>query len=104
MVASSTASEEQDHVRGEGELILLGPVVVRGNVVGSLVSKFRAEENRRSHPVAPAKQMLRVLRPKPRPLASHIVEVLVADREVVVLRELILEVVNDRPFGSEAPH
>jgi hypothetical protein len=42
--------EEIDGVTRQHELVLLGPVVVGGHIVGALESQLRAEQNGRSDP------------------------------------------------------
>src|SRR5580658_6451537 len=66
--------------------------------------ELRTEQNGGTYPVAPAQQVLSVRRAIPRPLASHVVKVFVADADVVMRRDLILLVVDDRPFRSVTGH
>jgi hypothetical protein len=53
--------------------------------------------------VPPTEKMLGIVRLEAGALAAHVVHVLVANGQVIVLREFLLNVVHDSPLGSKAP-
>jgi hypothetical protein len=77
--------EKENHVAGEHQLIFPRPVIVDRDIVGAIVAHFGTEQDSRSYPVAPSDGMLGVAGSESGPLPAHIVEVFVANRQVVVL-------------------
>src|SRR5579872_4686714 len=67
-----------------------------------LEAQFWTEENRVPHPVTPAQEMLRVATIRARPLPSHIVEELVAYRQIIMFRELLFQIVDHSLFWRRA--
>src|SRR5580658_1352803 len=87
--------KEKDAIAGKHELALSGSVVVSACIVGMFPAEFRAEQHSASHPVAPSQQMLAVSSLKSRALAHNIVEELVADAEIILGTQLVLDIIND---------
>src|ERR1700690_3502470 len=94
--------EEENDVSRRRQLALLGPVLIGRSIVGMLVTHFRTKQNGGSNPVPPAERVLRVTRLGPGALTGDVVEVLVANRDVVVRSELPLQIVHNRPLRSVA--
>ena len=69
---------------------------------GVLIPEFGPQENRGPNPVSPPDQVFRVSRLKACPLAPHIIEELITNRDVIVRTDLMLQVVDDRVLRSEA--
>jgi hypothetical protein len=96
--------KEQNNVAGESKLVLLRAVVVCRCVVGAVEAHLRTEQDRRSNPMPSADQVFGELRFGSGPLSHEIVEELIAEAEVIVLRDLILLVVEDGIVRREASY
>ena len=67
-----------------------------------IVAEFGPEKQRTPDPVVPGKRVGCVFRLETRPLPLDVIEILVADTDVVVLSKLSIEVMDRCPVGSEA--
>src|SRR5580704_15312494 len=91
-----------DHVTGEDKLVFLRAVIVGGDEIRALEADFRTENNARADPVIPRKTVFGVFGRVAGALAPDIVEILISDREGVLLAELPFNVVEDGPLRRVA--
>src|SRR5208337_693890 len=96
--------EEEDQVSCRSELAFLGTRGVGRRVKGMFVPELWPEQYGRSNPVSPRKLILDISRLEAGPLASDVVKILVANRQVVRLVDFLLHVVDDRPFRGVTSH
>lgn len=94
--------EKPDNISRSCELVLLRAVLIRGIIVGALESELGTKENSGSNPVSPADEVLRVPRLGACPLAHPVIEILVANGQVIVFPDLFFQVVDDGPVRGIA--
>ena len=75
--------EVVDEITSEDELVLFRSSVVGGLVVGTFKAYFGTDQDSASEPVSPAEQVLGVAGPKTGSLAADVIEVFVANGEIV---------------------
>jgi hypothetical protein len=76
---SRTTSEKENHIARRRQLALLRPILVGRIIVRMLVPHLWTKQNRSSHPVPPAEQVLAVARLRTRALADNVVEIFVTN-------------------------
>jgi hypothetical protein len=94
--------EEPDHIARGNELILLRAVIAGSIVVSPLKADFRPEHHAASDPVIPRNHVFGIEGLVAGALALDVVEIFITDRYGIVLPELALHVIRDRPLRSEA--
>src|SRR5579863_8685745 len=89
------SSEEENHIFRRCELAFLRSVLISRIIVGMLVANLRTKQNCGSDPVSPTEQVLGVTGFGSGALADDVVEVFVANGDVVVGTELPLQIIDD---------
>ena len=92
----------EDDVGGEDELVLVGAVVVSGQVEGAVKANLGADLDGGAEPVGPAEGVFVVARLEAGALALLVIEEIGAEREGVAWGELFVEVIDDGVCGGSA--
>src|ERR1700760_3254141 len=93
-------SVSPNQVHREGELVLFGTVVIRRAIIGMLEAELGTDRDDVGNPMSKGDAVLGVERLVAGPLATEVIEKIVADRDIVALREFLLQVVHSGPLGS----